>query len=411
MTRQSLFLAGVSILAAVISYLFNPILTAPYLQPEGIAVLGTFLSFHFVLTFFQRPVEIALIRAVSSGSGNPRKILFVFRKVVPQLLALAFGGGALLLLASPWVKSYFHLRTLDPFVLAVALSILGFLLTVARTPLLGFSLYGAYGLALLIDPAARLIAGLACTRWNWGADAMLSSYMAGYAAACVVSVIALGAVLKKIQGKEEAHTEFWGSSGPFFVYSLLISWALSVDALMVKHYFTEREAGFYMAAATIAKMVFVIVTPVAQVSFAEFCRAAAAGKSLRPLLAKGVAIILAAIGGMAAVSFLFSKVIIRVTYGEAFMESAGLLIYVFFAIAPVALLFIQGYYYFARGRHLFLYGMAAGALIQLAGAALFHQTMIQAALVFGAGGFLQCLLGWGMERMEKDKKPSPGILP
>src|SRR5581483_10069624 len=59
-----------SIAAGAISVIYNPIMLAPVLGPEGIGVLGVFLSLVYVLSFPQRPLNFVLIRVVSQGNAG-----------------------------------------------------------------------------------------------------------------------------------------------------------------------------------------------------------------------------------------------------------------------------------------------------------------------------------------------------
>jgi O-antigen/teichoic acid export membrane protein len=389
--------------AAVIGYLFNPFWAAPRLGPEGIAVLGTFLYLNFVFAFPQRPVDTGLVRTVAhhTATGQGGQLAALLNDAFKRLWRYGLAAGAALAVVSPVLTRFLKLDSPGPVLAAIALGLAGLVLTGFRAPILARLRVGQYSSVLLADVLTRLALGVALLAAGFHVWGAMLAYLGGTLAAVVLSFLFVRPLLA---GPTERPTEdvarILVSVRPVFVYSFFVAVALGLDGIMAKHYFDEFNAGIYMAASTLAKMMFIVVSPIASVSFSGFCNAAARGQPITPLFLRSLMLTLAACVAAIIVSGFFSSVIVRLTYGTAFADAAALLPYTCLAFVPLAFLLIIANYYFTFERSAFLWGLAVGAVLQIALMGWHHGTAYALVASYGGGVALQCALAviFGMRK-------------
>lgn len=78
--------------------------------------------------------------------------------------------------------------------------------------------------------------------------------------------------------------------------------------------------------------------------------------------------------------------IVRILFGDKYLQSAGLIRYVGLVMIPLALLNINMNYLLAINRFSFIYGLVGGCILEIVLVALFHNTMHEVlAILFLTG--------------------------
>lgn len=398
--------SSASVIAAAVGYVFNPLIVGRALGPEGIAVLGAFLSLNFALSFAQTPVGFVLTRYAAQYNANqkPGMVATLITRSFKKLSTYALILFIPLAVLSPWLADYLNLKSVTPVLAAVLLAYVGLLLTMVRAPLQGLLRFSRFSLVLLADPISRLLFGASLLWVGRGLSGAMAAYVSGYLAAMALALWVLRDILWHSPKEPVDHLEILASAVPVGMYSLYLAFALSVDGLLVKHYFPDTRAGFYMAASTLSKMVFIVIHPVATVSFSLMCDAVARNEHVLKLFVKNLALTSFICIFFVAASFLFPTLIVNFTYGSEFAQTIPLLPFACLALIPFLFTLNFSNYCLARKTRTFVYGLMVGALLQFLMIVFYHQTLMQVLLAYGVGGIAQCLLSIAFSFSEGIKK-------
>lgn len=414
--RKSTVTVFATALAALIGYLFNPFFLGPRLGPQGIAVVGTFTSLFFMLSFSLTPINMTLIHFISqfNSEGNQGKIATLVRDTY-RVLALAGLAlcGSLAFFANS-IAQFLNLNSNIPVISALCLFYLGLLVKVTHAPLQALLRFNAYAVVILCDPLLRLVAGVILISLGWGISGALSAYLFGYVAILIAGQFFLRDVFFKWPKGEKTHVlNFIHYAFPILLYAIYINFALSIDSILAKHYFLSEHAGYFMAVNTLAKLIFILITPLSIVSFSFMSKWVAERKEPLPVLMKFLIMALAGIGMMLLLFFMVPEAIISVTYGSAFKASIPLLFWAGLAIVPVSLLSIISNYFLAKKSFYFVGGLFAGAVIRCVLLHFFHSDLGSFVIATCVAGIIELFLGvlLGLPFVLKKQSPPEDSLP
>ncbi len=169
---------------------------------------------------------------------------------------------------------------------------------------------------------------------------------------------------------------------PILLSSLAANSLLSMDLVLVKHFFSAEDAGIYAAVGTLGKMIFYGTSPVAAVMFPLVSRKHANGEKYLKVFFLSLLITLAiALGVLILFSFI-PNLIVDSVYGRNKYINAGsyLLIYgIFITLFTLCTLILNFYLSVGKTKLIILSILAAG--IQIVGIWLFHNSLSNVIIV------------------------------
>jgi O-antigen/teichoic acid export membrane protein len=227
-----------------------------------------------------------------------------------------------------------------------------------------------------------------------GVFGALSAIALSYFVTILLSLLILGMSLPKgkkmvdpelIHGKPARYnfSEVYHYFFPAGMALLCLMILTNVDLILVKHFFTPREAGYYSIAQIVGKIVFVLPLPVATVMFPKIAslKMEIQEKKALSVLMHSLAIAGLLCGGATIISFLFPSLIVRILSGRFYPECI-LLVGIFSVnMCLFSLTFILLAYQLAANERKFLYPLLFLTLIQSGLILLFHKTLVQVLIV------------------------------
>lgn len=161
-----------------------------------------------------------------------------------------------------------------------------------------------------------------------------------------------------------------------FVANVLFGIMTQSDVLLVKHFFTESDAGLYTASAILGKAVLYLSGAIVLAMFPMVAERNEKGDNSMSMLIKALTITFFLSGSGAMILFFFSEPLITLIYGDKF-ASAALMCEIFgFAMVPVALSFLLMNYLLARGYTGFVGKMSVVVAMEITMILFFHNAMI-----------------------------------
>lgn len=208
----------------------------------------------------------------------------------------------------------------------------------------------------LAGPLAKLLgsAGLVAVGWGVGGAtlglAAASGVLAGLSIAYCWTRLEAPFVAKNRAGHIGLREVF-----PVLLATLAFTALFHVDVLLAKAFHDAEHAGYYAAAATLGKAVMYLPSAVVVPLLPMAAAGEALQKSTTHLLWKAIGLTLAMTTVGALFYFLFAEQVVRLLFGPAYGESAGLLKWYGLAMVPVALIMVLEHYLIAQGKLLFAY--------------------------------------------------------
>jgi O-antigen/teichoic acid export membrane protein len=166
----------------------------------------------------------------------------------------------------------------------------------------------------------------------------------------------------------------------------------NVDLILVKHFFTPTEAGYYSIAQIVGKIILFLPFPVVTVMFPKLS-SSGGGQEKKKLSILGQSLMIAGIlcGGALMLGLLFPSPIIEILSGKIHIESVSLVKYFCLNMTFFSLTWISLNYHLATQRRGFILPLLCFTLAQIVLILLFHKTMTQ--VLFIVSIIASCLLG------------------
>ena len=229
----------------------------------------------------------------------------------------------------------------------------------------------------------------------------VSGAMGGIIISSLIMLIVFYFVLRpslngKINGyKGGAHFSI-KSAIPVLLANVAFVVMTQIDMVLVKHYFSEQDAGLYAAASILGKAVMYLPGGIAMALFPMVAENHADGKSSAHLLlqAFGITAILCTIGAL--FYYFFSDIIIVSLYGENYRSAGEILKYFGFAMIPMALILIAENFLIAMGKVIFAYLFIIVTPFQLLAIYYFHDSILNIVFILAISGIILTIFGYSL---------------
>jgi len=398
--RGSMLLIAGTMAGNVLNVVYT-FLMARLLAPPDYAALVALISLFIVASLPAGTIQTVVARevAIAEAAGDAGRPGAIVRRLLARLLPVALLASAgLLALASPAAG---YLQVDDPTPLRVLALILGvlLLLPVLRGALQGRQRFGALAGLGLLDVLVKLVLGAVLVRLGYGVTGAFAAMLAGAVAGLALTAVALShghtaeaaapdfaplaPALEPAGPGPAAAVVAGGKSGWRMGLATLLALGglnamVTLDAVLVKHFFLPPEAGAYAAVSVLGRSLFWASGAITLVVLPLAARRSAAGRSAPPsgrlgavlggheLLWLSGAIVL----GLGVVAQgLFTAVpglLLALLFGSSYRLAAPLLPLYGWAALCLALANVAIYYLLGHGRAAPALIAPLGALLQVA---------------------------------------------
>jgi O-antigen/teichoic acid export membrane protein len=168
----------------------------------------------------------------------------------------------------------------------------------------------------------------------------------------------------------------------------------NIDLILVKHFFTPIEAGYYSISQMVGKIILVLPIPMVTVMFPHLFSSEGQEKKARLILGRNLRIAGFLCGGATLCAFIFPSPILKILSGKIYPEC--LLLVGLFSVNMTffSLMLILLYYHLFTSRRGFLYPLLLFTLMEVGLILLFHDTLVQVLTVVGIVAFCLVLINF-----------------
>lgn len=271
-TGSSVIFVG-SMGASLINYLFNLIMG----RTLSVGDYGTFATLISLFNIFS-VLGIALMMVFSKFSASlagQKKDRLVGSLVITGNMwvgVISFIICGALLVFSSKIAVFLHINSpLLIFVTALAL-FFSFLASVPQGVLQGLLKFAYFSFVNIFSSIVKLLVGILLVIWGFKTLGAILAFLLSGLAGYLFSFIPLLKYLKNHNTKDKftffsLHNKVYAYAIPVFLSNIGIISLVSVDIILVKHYFNPMLAGQYAALSLMGRSIFYVVSPISSVLF------------------------------------------------------------------------------------------------------------------------------------------------
>ncbi len=384
--------------------LFYHLFMVRTLTPIEYGQLNTLMALFMLITVPANAIQTTITRFVAIFQANVqyRETRDFFKHFLMVVLGVAFCFLIAVMAGRVLLSSFLQISSVQIILLTGVILFLAIIAPVPWGGLQGLQKFGLLAFNLILNGGVKVLLGVLLVIKGWGVMGAMGSIAIAYFLTTLLSLLMVEFSLKKETGREERAVHFGKISRPplseayryFFPVgtTLLCFMTLTqIDLILVKHFFSPLEAGYYSMAQMVGKAILFLPLPVVMVMFPKVSQLVAQKKGALPVLTRSliVAGTLCIIGIL--VSHLFPGWITQMLTGKAYPECNTLVRFFSVNMTLFSLTYILLYYFLATHRNIFLYPLILLATLQVVTITLFHNTMTQILTI--VGGFAFCLFG------------------
>ena len=382
-----------TIISGIANYFFHFYMIRA-LGPEDYGILFSLLAILMIVGVPAGSIHTIITKYISSFKARNQngKIAFVFFHSIRKLFVFSSLVLVIFILLSGQLSTFLKIPSRMPVVIIGFVLLMFFIAPVPFGTLHGLQRFAFLGLNIVLGAILRVVFGILLVHFGFRVSGALAASFFSSLIPFLVVFLPLSILFKREQIDNNVET---GEMYKFFVPTLLALASFSVltyiDVVVVKHIFSDLEAGYYSTAALIGKA---FLFPPMALAAAMFPKVSGYGNKSRFLLKKTLLLSLLLLSFGVLVCLFFPKSILVVLMKKkdltplAFSTIIPMLRVFGIAMSPFALTNILIYYNFARHKTRFLYFLLPGTLLQVILLSIFHTSLLQVVFVLGLSGFV-----------------------
>ena len=353
-----------SMIVNVINYLFHLVLGRS-LGPADYGVAVSLISFLAILSLPLSTITTVVTKYSSESYALKKygQIAYLYKKINKYLLIIGIALVALIIIFANQIGNFLQIEPLYIRLVSIFL-IFAFLASVTRGILQGVKKFKSYTYNLIIEVAVKLIFFLILFYFGLKITGFIYAFVGSMAIAYLISLLPIkkfiSASLEKINLRS-----FFGYSTYALLALSTVSALTYFDVLLVKHYFSAEEAGYYAALATVGKIVLFLAMPIITVMFPYISEAHTKNERHFHLLAQTTGIICLMSAAVLAAYYFFPELIIKILYGSKFIVVSNYLFLFGLAMFMLTLVNILIYYFLSIKKLSFVWIVILSAVGEL----------------------------------------------
>jgi O-antigen/teichoic acid export membrane protein len=389
--KDSLLAAGIIFLiGAAVSAVFNyfyQLSMGRMLGPLEYGILGSLFALIYIATFSTTAFNLSISKfsAELTGKQNLGAFKYLIKK---SLLYTAFIGAVffvLYLILIPFIADFMNVEDYTGFILVGLIGYLTLIFAVLSGALNGTQKFVWQNSASIASNFFKFAFAVILVYLGFGVNGALIAMLIGLIICIGLALYLFISTLKNVKAEHFDSGKIPNYLIFAFFASVIPILLITLDQVLVKHYFSSTDAGYYVAAGMIAKVIWFgsgfLVGPL----FPKVASHYSQGKDTSKILVKAMVYtgVLVAIG--CAAYYIMPTFIVSILYGSEYLEAVPPLIGLFgIGIAMFSLNQIMITYNLAIERKSFIWIFVAAILLEVAGIFLFHNTLEEVIKIFFA---------------------------
>jgi O-antigen/teichoic acid export membrane protein len=370
-----------------------------FLSPPDYGQLNTLIALFMVISVPASTVQTTVTKFVSSFQAQNRfsEMKKLLRHFLTLMSIIGFSIFLLAVLGGGYLSSFLQISSYWLIILfGLGLSF-AMVVPIPWGGLQGLQKFGSMTFNLILNGGLKFFLGGLFVFLGLGVLGAMGAFTICYMVTVFLSLafLAISLPREKSESRRGQDTEKPDPSYVSGVYQYFLPVGITllcfmiltnIDLILVKHFFTPVEAGYYSIAQVVGKIILLLPVPVVTATFPKL--SSLEGEEEKGLLILRQSLIMVLFFCVAAIllGFLLPSLIIRVLSGRSYIECIPLVRLFCIDMSLFSLVLVFLYYHLSRGKTVFLYPLCILTLIQTGLIVLFHQTLVQVLIVVGLVG-------------------------
>ncbi len=386
-----------------INYLYHLIM-ARILGPAHYGELATLINVIGIVSMIPASLSLVIVKFVSSAKSADQ-ISGLLNWFVKKTYIASGVVSLVFLILSPVLAKFLNIDNVSLLVI-LALTFLFILPALFyRSVLQGLLKFKEYVISVLSENTIKLVFGIGFVLAGFS----VFGAMIGFVAATCLGFF-LSRHFIRIHRSRDVQPPNLGSlfsySLPVLIQSVAVTSLLSVDVILVKHFFDSYQTGIYAAFSSLGKIIFYGAGPISAVMFPLASAKAARGESSSRVFLYSVGATALLVFGVVLIYLFFPRLAINIPFGSSYLQYSQLLVYfgLFMGMFTIGYLFTNYFLSISKTKAIVLPVIAA--LVQVVGIFIFHKSLQSVILVSLFAGFLLLVssVGYFLYLLQTDKK-------
>jgi O-antigen/teichoic acid export membrane protein len=417
--QQGAIMFVASSLSNAMNYLLH-VFMSRMLGPAEYGVFTSLLGLYLIVATPEGILPTVTAKYVSQfhALGETHRVGGLLTDVLKWVTLAGTLAAALIALASPYLASYLQIPSPVPVLVVATMLLIGALQPIATGALQGLQKFWALGGIGLLGTGSRLLFGVGLVYLGLGASGALAASTLSGIVVFAVALIPLAYLFRQGSKGAAVETGHGLTARDVLSYSGLVLVGLAcftaltnVDLVMVKHYFSPTEAGYYSAASVLAKIILFFPGAVACVMFPKTSERHALNQDPAGIARTALLAVAVLSCGLLLAYFLFPSLLVKVLFGPGYEATIRLVGIFGVPMALYALVNLLLSYYLSIRNARFIWLLVGSTALQVVLLSLFHTTLLQVITVLLLNAFLLLVLSEVFCRGLTKSPPRPGLKP
>lgn len=296
------------------------------LGPEDYSVLVVVISFSYIMNVFILGIQAAVSKyvAIYKVRNSTEKINYLLRRSILKLGIVGLIAILVFILFAKYVAGFLNM-TVMPLYIVSFLILFSLILPLCRGVLQGLQDFKYLGINLAVEGIVKISLGVLFVWFGWKVNGATLAYVLGFGIPILFALFPLRDYLKKNDVKSIESKEIYQYALPMLVMLIALTAFFSIDVILVKHFFSGLDAGYYSSLSILGKIIFFGCISISQVMFPKVSEMHELKGKSKGLLYKSIGMIGLLIIPIILLYFLIPEFIIKIVYGVSYLPVAPLL--------------------------------------------------------------------------------------
>ena len=260
-TAKSIGIMFIATSAVNIINFFYHIIMGRLLGPSEYGILTSIISFLFITTAIAGTIQTtsAKYAAVYLAEGNIGKVRSFFYQITKRLLIFTVVIFIIIIVFVNKITSFLKIDSIYPLIFLGIMIIEGSLISIGRGTLQGIKKFRSLGINSVLEVLLKLILGIVLVYFGFKTDGAIFGFMLATLLSYLFIFIPLRRVLMRkgdnIVDSKIDIKRFYKSIFFILISTIIFSLLSYTDIILVKHFFSSHDTGFYSAAAQIGRII------------------------------------------------------------------------------------------------------------------------------------------------------------
>jgi O-antigen/teichoic acid export membrane protein len=378
--KQSSIVFSASMIANICNYIYQ-IFVGRTLGPEAYGVFGALFAIFYLIGVFTGAIQagVGLFVSQFKANGEEDRINSFLRQLIIKSIMLGIAGFLIFALISPWIAAFLNIDSTWEIVIIGTVFLFTFLLPVTTGALQGLQHFKAMSAQNIISTGGKLAFGIILVVIGFGVYGALGAVTLGSFAGTIYCLYVIRARLRKgAIGSSHNFSELYRYSGLTLLVVFCLNVPSNLDVILVKHFLSNYDAGLYVSASVLGKIVLFMSGAIAVVLFPKVAELYTHNQDTRPILNRSL-LLTGALSGIVTAGLILFPGIVGVLFGKAYLDAKTITIVYAIMMFAFSLTTVIAQYSLAIRNLRFAYLLLAVTVLEMAGVWFIHGSVLEVA--------------------------------